>query len=311
MNPSTDLHSQFADSETQLQPRVNFRTRRFVLSELLDLLEQGKLRAPLAKRTSSWERFPAALLMGLPQGAVIIDTSEPVWYIIAGGEMLLSLAYFCGVERPRLHGNFLPMPRLMGKSFSELPAAVAARIANWTVDASLLLPRSGLLTRLTCVAQNFRPAEVEKKVLDFISAVRPVESKMMEEFCSFAGVKTQSLMACVFSTAFYEDTVEDVSQDLSLSIGQGLLIDKYERLQAALGRSEEIAPHIRHLESLKCGTVLNLAKTTLLDMCIAKGFTPNEVSVPKLLRVIQRTQLSPLATAKDVREEANRILARW
>lgn len=160
---------------------ADFRTRLYLLPELIEMLDSGKLRfAPgqpwgMPRRQ---EEFIQGLLMGLPPSTLVLDGSSSEWYVIEGAEYLKAYADF-------YHGKFtVNLYPVWGQSvgkttYESLPLKFKSRFLNTKIIASVLTPGVSTFQRLWIYRTAIHKAGSKKSIWNLLPFLFPKESESL------------------------------------------------------------------------------------------------------------------------------------
>lgn len=184
-----------------------FRTRIFVVSELMDMLVSGRLR--LIDNYVSWSRDQKSaaiesVLMGLPPGSIIIDGSDHDWYVVEGAEILEAYLDFYNDGLSLTDVNF-KMSDYAGMLFSQLPLKLISRFLNCEIVSIVVNPDTSDLCRLWIYNTSLIKSSNEDKLWKCAEVIYNRQFDELEHFAHKCNVRSLRNLWIMMLAIYYND----------------------------------------------------------------------------------------------------------
>lgn len=238
-----------------------FRTRIFRVSELVNMLQSGKLQLIGGKPFKRWSlshksRVIESLILGLPADTVIIDGSESCWYMVDGAEFISAIRDYVNGSFRLSYVNF-DMSEYAGAKFSELPLNMQSRLANLEIIATVLNPDTPDIHKLGVYNASLLKIGKERVLWSCTEAVYPESFKKIQSLASVLDVDNPHLLWRLMIAIFFDQRFVTGEFSSFINLG-GTRYDMFESL--LLDRIDVVIACVRQRLSGSSGLLTDMAR---------------------------------------------------
>lgn len=240
-----------------------FRTRIFRVSELIEMLDAGKLRMVGGKPFKRWlrsikSRVIEGLLMGLPPGSIIIDGSDISWYIVDGAELIAAISEYVKDVYALGSVNF-EVGEYAGATFSKLPLMLQSRLTNLEIIATVINPDTRPIYRLGIYNSSLLKIDKERKLWNCMEAVYPVIFKKIQSEADILGINDPHIMWRIMTAMLFDGRFKTGKFDDDYELGD-IRYDMFECI--LLERFDVILKVIMQIQPENYAVIRDIAKLT-------------------------------------------------
>lgn len=212
-----------------------FRTRIFLMSELIDMLDSGKLKLVGDRPFKYWSkslkcRVVENLLVGLPPGGVVVDASDSTWYVVEGGEMLDVFRQFFNNRLPLDDVNF-NSEIYAGKTFSgdnRLSLMMQRRLTNAQIVTTVADAKSSYVARLWLYDSVLSRNRISSRLWDAVAVVMPDKYRELKKLATANKINDLRIFWDVlFAASFFYMLSHKTNDDFESKVAVRFIMFEY------------------------------------------------------------------------------------
>ena len=237
-----------------------FRTRIFRVSELVNMLQSGKLQLIGGKPFKRWSlshksRVIESLILGLPADTIIIDGSDSCWYMVDGAEFISTIRDYANDSFRLSHVNF-DISEYAGAKFSELPLNRQRRLANLEIIATVLNPDTPDIHKLGVYNASLLKIGKERELWNCTEAVYPESFKKIRSLAADFDVHNPHLLWRVLVAIFFNVRFTTGEFNSVINVG-GTRFDMFESM--LIERFDVVLAYVRQRISGRFDMIKSMA----------------------------------------------------